>query len=177
LIRAVSCSSLFGNSILPFCAHPWLLIISSYIVGSDGPFTVFAPTNEAFAKVDEATLTFLLSAEGKDQLVDILTYHVYPGIVYNTNLESGEVTMVNGDAATVDAEMGTIAGAKIMGDQILASNGVIHAIDTVMMPPADDATPAPVPEEPEESSAVSMMSIGSAVAALFSSAAACMVLY
>merc|ERR1712232_691566 len=146
-------------------------------LGSDGPFTVFAPTNEAFAKVDEATLTFLLSAEGKDQLVDILTYHVYPGVVYNTNLESGEVTMVNGDAATVDADMATIAGAKIMGDQILAPNGVIHAIDTVMMPPADDATPAPAPVEPEDSSAVSMMSIGSAVAALFSSAAAFMVLY
>lgn len=143
-------------------------------LGSEGPFTVFAPTNEAFAKIDEATLTMLLSEEGKDQLVDILTYHVYPGLVYSTQLKSGEITMVNGDSATVDAKAGTIEGAKVIGDQILASNGVIHAIDTVIMPPADDATTAP--ETPVEDSSASMLSIGSAFAAILSTAAAFMVL-
>ncbi|QDT68429.1 Immunogenic protein MPT70 precursor [Planctomycetes bacterium MalM25] len=103
----------------------------------DGPFTVFAPTDEAFKKVDPATLASLLKPENKDQLVKILTHHVVPGkvmaaqVVGITEAETAAETKlpisVSGDTVTVD-------GAKVIVTDIECTNGVIHAIDTVMLP-------------------------------------------
>lgn len=107
----------------------------------EGPFTVFAPTNAAFEELSEETVTFLTSAEGKDQLIDILTYHVVPGVVYASDVSnSGEVTMANGDIATVMKEVDsgaiTVNDANVVLPQILASNGVIHPIDKIILPNA-----------------------------------------
>lgn len=105
----------------------------------DGPFTVFAPTDEAFAKVDKATLASLLKPENKDKLVAILTYHVMPGKVMAADavgLAGQSADTVNGAKAAI-AKKGdslTIAGAKIIKTDIECTNGVIHVIDTVMMP-------------------------------------------
>ena len=98
----------------------------------DGPFTVFAPTDEAFAKLPEGTVEDLLKPENKDKLVSILTYHVVPGKVMAGDLLSttGAKT-VNGQKAAIGL---TIGGANIIKTDIAASNGVIHVIDTVMIP-------------------------------------------
>ncbi len=104
----------------------------------EGPFTVFAPTDEAFAKLPKGTVESLLKPENRDQLVSILTYHVVPG-----NLDSGEVlessslTMFNGQRALIDAHEGTIGSAKIIKTDIECSNGVIHVIDEVILPKTD----------------------------------------
>lgn len=98
----------------------------------DGPFTVFAPTDEAFAKLPAGTVEDLLKPENKDKLVAILTYHVVPGKVMAGDLLSttGAKT-VNGQKAPIGL---TIAGANIIKTDIKASNGVIHVVDTVMLP-------------------------------------------
>ncbi|MGY6707997.1 MAG: fasciclin domain-containing protein [Rhizobiaceae bacterium] len=102
----------------------------------EGPFTVFAPTDEAFAALPEGTVETLLEPENRDQLVSILTYHVVPGAVMSGDLEDGmmaatvegsEVTFSLADGAMVD-------GANIVQADIEASNGVIHVIDAVIMP-------------------------------------------
>ncbi|MEO0530631.1 MAG: fasciclin domain-containing protein [Planctomycetota bacterium] len=105
----------------------------------DGPFTVFAPTDEAFAKIDSATLDSLLKPENKDQLVAILTYHVVPGKVMAADavgLVGQSAETVNGAKAAIakDGDDLTIAGSKIIATDIECTNGVIHVIDTVMMP-------------------------------------------
>ena len=104
----------------------------------DGPFTVFAPTDEAFAKLPEGTVENLLKPENKDQLVAILTYHVVPGKVMYGDVQGKVVDAetVQGQTAKVD---GTYAGpmienAKIVKADIETSNGVIHVIDTVILP-------------------------------------------
>lgn len=104
---------------------------------SDGPFTVFAPSDTAFAKLPEGTVENLLKPENKDKLVSILTYHVLPGKVYSKevlNLGSGKT--VNGKEVKfkVDGENVFADAAQIVHTDIKASNGVIHIIDTVMMP-------------------------------------------
>ena len=98
----------------------------------DGPFTVFAPTDDAFAKLPKGTVEDLLKPENKDKLVAILTYHVVPGKVMAGDLLSvtGAET-VNGQKAPIGL---TIAGANIVKTDIEASNGVIHVVDTVMIP-------------------------------------------
>lgn len=102
----------------------------------DGPFTVFAPSDEAFAKLPAETLASLLKPENKDQLVAILTYHVVPGKVMAADVAPGMVDTVNGKKAEVAVVDGapTIAGAKIVATDIECTNGVIHVIDTVMLP-------------------------------------------
>ncbi len=103
----------------------------------DGPFTVFAPTDEAFAALPEGTVDTLLMPENKDQLTAILTYHVVPGKVMSGDIagNSMEVETVNGAMAMVDATEGvTIDGANVVQADIEASNGVIHVIDAVIMP-------------------------------------------
>lgn len=102
----------------------------------DGPFTAFAPTDEAFAKLPAGTLASLLKPENKDQLVAILTYHVVPGKVMAADVAAGDVETVNGKKATIAVgEAGvTIAGAKVVATDIDCTNGVIHVIDTVMLP-------------------------------------------
>jgi uncharacterized surface protein with fasciclin (FAS1) repeats len=103
----------------------------------DGPFTVFAPTDDAFAALPAGTVEMLLMPENKDKLVDILTYHVLAGQVMAADI-AGKVTtveMLNGGKATVDALNGVkINEANVVTADVIASNGVIHVIDAVIMP-------------------------------------------
>ena len=104
---------------------------------SEGPFTVFAPTDEAFAALPEGTVESLLLPENKDQLISILTYHVVPGKVMSGDIagKQMEVTTVQGSMANVDATDGVkIDGANVVSPDIEASNGVIHVIDAVILP-------------------------------------------
>ena len=105
----------------------------------EGPFTVFAPTDEAFAKLDKALLDDLLKPENKDTLVAILTYHVVPGKVTAAdvvNLTSAKT--VQGEEITIKVDGNTVMvnDAKVTQTDIAASNGVIHVIDTVILPPS-----------------------------------------
>jgi len=102
----------------------------------DGPFTVFAPTDEAFAALPEGTVESLLQPENKDQLVAILTYHVVPGKVMSTDLSNGmSATTVQGGDITVDLSEGVkINEASVVSADVQASNGVIHVIDSVILP-------------------------------------------
>jgi uncharacterized surface protein with fasciclin (FAS1) repeats len=98
-----------------------------------GPFTVFAPTDEAFAKIPKATLDGLL--KDKAALSKILTYHVVSGKVMAADVKAGKVKTVNGQELTVKTEGGVMVdGAKVVATDVAASNGVIHVIDTVMLP-------------------------------------------
>ncbi|MEI4261142.1 fasciclin domain-containing protein [Roseovarius sp. D0-M9] len=102
----------------------------------EGPFTVFAPTDEAFAALPEGTVDDLLKPENKDQLTSILTYHVVPGKVMSTDL-SNDMTAatVEGSDVTIMTEDGVMVNdATVTTADIEASNGVIHVIDTVLMP-------------------------------------------
>ena len=101
-----------------------------------GPFTVFAPTDEAFAKPPEGTVEDLLKPENKDKLVAILTYHVVPGKLKATDVVAAkELKTVNGKAAAITTDGGAkIAGASIIKTDIETSNGVIHVIDAVILP-------------------------------------------
>jgi uncharacterized surface protein with fasciclin (FAS1) repeats len=104
----------------------------------DGPFTVFAPTDEAFAKLPEGALDNLLKPENKDQLVAILTYHVVPGKVMAADVTKlKEAKTVNGKMVDIEVkgEDVMVNGAKVTSADIAASNGVIHVIDTVILPP------------------------------------------
>ncbi|MFN4129786.1 MAG: fasciclin domain-containing protein [Paracoccaceae bacterium] len=103
----------------------------------EGPFTVFAPTDEAFAALPEGTVENLLLPENKDQLTAILTYHVVPGKVMSTDLSEGlTAATVNGADVTITLDGGAkVNGANITTADIEATNGVIHVIDTVIMPP------------------------------------------
>jgi uncharacterized surface protein with fasciclin (FAS1) repeats len=103
----------------------------------DGPFTVFAPTDEAFAALPEGTVESLLEEANRDQLVAILTYHVLPGAVTSSDLagQTLEVETVNGQTVDIDATSGvTVDGATVVQADISASNGVIHVIDQVILP-------------------------------------------
>ncbi len=111
-------------------------------LGSKGPFTVFAPTDEAFAKLPKGTVETLLKQENKQQLVDILTYHVIPGRVYSEQvLESKAVKTLQGAPVAVSLNDGSamINASKLIATDLDASNGVVHVIDSVLMPPAKGA--------------------------------------
>lgn len=98
-----------------------------------GPFTVFAPTDEAFAKIPKATLDGLLA--DKAALAKVLTYHVVPGKVMAKDVKAGKVKTVQGQEITVTTSMGVMVDqSKVVATDVAASNGVIHAIDTVLMP-------------------------------------------
>lgn len=104
-----------------------------------GPFTVFAPTDEAFAKLPAGTIDSLLKPENKQQLVDILTYHVASGRQYSDAvLNAKSVKSLQGSAVNVGVtdSVVKISGANLVKADIDASNGVIHVIDSVIMPPA-----------------------------------------
>lgn len=106
----------------------------------EGPFTVFAPTDEAFSKLPAGTLDKLLKPESKDALVNILTFHVAPEKLLATDImkmNGKEVTMANGSRAKIEVKDGSvyINGAKVISTDIKAKNGVIHVIDAVMIPP------------------------------------------
>ncbi|ESW60110.1 MAG: Nex18 symbiotically induced protein [Rhodobacter sp. CACIA14H1] len=103
----------------------------------EGPFTVFAPTDAAFAALPAGTVEDLLKPENKDRLVAILTYHVVPGKVMSTDLSEGlKAATVQGGEVTITLEGGPkVNGAVISGPDVEASNGVIHVIDSVILPP------------------------------------------
>ena len=98
-----------------------------------GPFTVFAPTDEAFAKIPKADLDALLKDKAK--LTAVLTYHVVAGKVMAADVKAGNVKTVQGSELTVSTSMGVMVNnAKVIKTDIVADNGVIHVIDTVIMP-------------------------------------------
>lgn len=103
---------------------------------SEGPFTVFAPTDEAFAALPEGTVDSLLQPGNKDQLTAILTYHVVPGKVMSTDLQDDmEAETAQGTTVTIDLDNGVmVEDATVTTADIEASNGVIHVIDKVIMP-------------------------------------------
>jgi len=98
-----------------------------------GPFTVFAPTDEAFAKIPKADLDALLA--NKEKLTAVLTYHVVPGKVMAKDVKAGDVVTVNGKTIKITTDGGVVVNtSKVTATDIKASNGVIHVIDTVLMP-------------------------------------------
>jgi uncharacterized surface protein with fasciclin (FAS1) repeats len=107
-----------------------------------GPYTVFAPTNDAFAKLPAGTVETLLEPANKDQLTSILTYHVVPAEVMAADVTAGDVTTVNGATFSVSTDGGVIISdgqggtANVVQTDIVASNGVIHVIDAVLLPPS-----------------------------------------
>jgi len=108
-----------------------------------GPFTVFAPTDEAFAALPEGLVDALLLPENKDILVQILTYHVVSGAVFSTDVTTGDVPSVEGSniSITVNGDVVLNGSANVIAVDVEASNGVIHVIDAVILPPGLDVTP------------------------------------
>jgi len=103
-----------------------------------GPFTLFAPTDAAFAELPKDAVQDLFKPENKEVLVKILTYHVVPGQVLSTDLKSGEVKSIEGSPITVKVDDGNsvmVNDAKVVQADIKGSNGVIHAINKVILPP------------------------------------------
>jgi uncharacterized surface protein with fasciclin (FAS1) repeats len=103
----------------------------------EGPFTVFAPTDEAFAALPEGTVENLLLPENREQLVAVLTYHVLPGAVTSSDIAGQTLSpeTVQGTTVDIDATDGvTVDGANVVAADVMASNGVIHVIDAVILP-------------------------------------------
>jgi uncharacterized surface protein with fasciclin (FAS1) repeats len=109
------------------------------VLQSPGPFTVFAPTDEAFAKLPDGTVENLLKPENREMLVAVLTYHVIPGQVMADQVVGQKVSVdtVEGSQVHVNGSSGTVYvnDAQVIATDIVADNGVIHVIDTVIMPP------------------------------------------
>lgn len=107
------------------------------VLASDGPFTVFAPTNEAFAKLPKGTVESLLKPENKDKLVAILKYHVVPGKVMAKDVvkvDSAKTAQGSEVKITLEGKTVKVNNAKVIKTDLEASNGVIHVIDTVIIP-------------------------------------------
>ena len=103
----------------------------------EGPFTVFAPTDEAFAALPDGTVDDLLKPENSEQLTSIVMYHVVPGKVMSTDLSDGMEATTAGDQSlmvSMDGDAVMVGGATVTMPDIEASNGVIHVIDMVLMP-------------------------------------------
>lgn len=109
-------------------------------LSGEGPYTVFAPTDEAFAALPAGTLDKLLLPKNKAVLAQVLTYHVVPGDVPSSDIKAGAVTTVEGGDLDVSVNAGkvTVNGAMVTQSDVTASNGVIHVIDTVLLPPSVD---------------------------------------
>ena len=106
-------------------------------LGQEGPYTIFAPTDDAFEALPEGAVEQLLLPENKDVLIQILSYHVVPGALFSDSLETGDVTSVEGsDIAVEVGDMVTVNNANVLVADVEASNGVIHIIDRVILPPA-----------------------------------------
>lgn len=152
-LLVLGCSSLFGQ----YSSTPAAPTVVGLAVGSadhttlvaavkaaglvetlsgSGPFTVFAPTNAAFAKLPVGTVEELLKPENKEKLAGVLTYHVVAGKVLAADVKPGEVKTVNGKSAVISIKDGApyIDGAKIIATDLVGSNGVIHVIDAVILP-------------------------------------------
>lgn len=101
-----------------------------------GPFTVFAPTNDAFVALPDGTLDSLLKPENKGQLVDILTYHVVGVKALSRTLMAGDVETLEGKSVTVKTDKGVmINDANVVLADVLTTNGVVHVVDAVLLPP------------------------------------------
>ena len=101
----------------------------------EGPFTVFAPTNDAFAMLPDDIVEFLLQPENKDLLVDVLTYHVVSGNVTSNQLSTGTVESLGGGLSVAVSQNGVIINnASVIQADVEASNGVIHAVNRVLLP-------------------------------------------
>ncbi len=110
-------------------------------LSGEGPFTVFAPTDEAFAALPAGVLDGLLLPENKALLAQILTYHVVAGKVMAADVTDGDVATVEGQTIKLATEGGvTVNGATVIAADVAASNGVIHAIDQVILPPGVDVS-------------------------------------
>ncbi|MEN9644441.1 MAG: hypothetical protein RL238_1110 [Actinomycetota bacterium] len=112
-------------------------------LSGEGPFTVFAPTNDAFAALPAGLVDKLLLPENKDVLTQILTYHVVSGAVMAADVAAGEVPSVEGSPITVTVDGGTVKlndSATVVATDVMASNGVIHVIDAVILPPGLDVS-------------------------------------
>lgn len=110
-------------------------------LSGDGPFTVFAPTNEAFDALPDGTLETLLDPENRDMLIDILTYHVVAGEVMSGDLSDGMMAeTVQGSQISISiSDYGVkIDDASVVQADVEASNGVVHIIDSVILPPEED---------------------------------------
>jgi uncharacterized surface protein with fasciclin (FAS1) repeats len=107
-------------------------------LSGNGPFTVFAPTNAAFEALPAGTLESLLKPENKDQLVAVLTYHVVGAKVMSTDLKEGQkAKTVQGEEVMISLKGGaSVNGAKVAMADVEASNGVVHVIDQVILPPS-----------------------------------------
>lgn len=106
---------------------------------SEGPFTVFAPTNDAFNALPEGVLDMLLKPENKDNLIAVLTYHVVPAKVMSGDLSDGmKAETVEGSEATITITDGKakVDGATVVMADFIASNGMVHVIDQVILPPS-----------------------------------------
>lgn len=103
---------------------------------SEGPFTVFAPTDDAFAKISPQALSELLQPENKEKLTAILTYHVVPGRVTSHEVANmNSATTLQGQTVKISKQDGVkINDAKVIAPDVEASNGLIHVIDSVLMP-------------------------------------------
>ncbi len=109
----------------------------------EGPFTVFAPTDEAFAALPEGTIDNLLKPENQEQLQQILLYHVVAGKIMAADIGSGAqpATLQGATIDVVGADSGvTVNGANVVAADVVASNGVIHVIDAVILPPASSSS-------------------------------------
>lgn len=104
---------------------------------NSGPYTVFAPTDEAFAKIPSDTWKQL--SQDKEKLSQLLAYHVVPGKMLVTEVKPGKVTTAQGSPLTLKSDNGkvTVNGANVTESDVAADNGVIHAIDTVVLPPSE----------------------------------------
>ena len=107
------------------------------VLSSEGPFTVFAPTNDAFAKLPEGTVESLLKPENKEKLIAVLKYHVVPGKVMAKDVvkvDSAKTAQGSSVTVTVEGKTVKVDNATVVKTDIEASNGVIHVIDTVIIP-------------------------------------------
>lgn len=113
-------------------------------LNSAGPFTVFAPTDEAFGALPEGILDALLLPKNKAVLAKILTYHVVSGMVMAADVPDADVATVQGQTVKLSTMGGvTVNGANVISADVMASNGVIHAIDAVILPPDVDLKKLP----------------------------------
>lgn len=109
-------------------------------LSGQGPFTVFAPTNAAFEALPAGVVDALLLPENKETLAKILTYHVVAGNVMAADVKAGDVATVEGQNIAIATDGGvTVNGAKVVQTDVVGSNGVIHVIDAVLLPPDVDA--------------------------------------
>merc|ERR1711966_113564 len=140
-------------------------------LSGDGPLTVFAPTNAAFDALPEGTVEALLADITK--LTEILTYHVVAGNAHSTTLAAGPVETLNGASVEISTTDGGVMvnDANVVAADILASNGIIHVLDAVILPPADDATEPPAPSPDTTAGAAGASATGLVIGALAGAAA------